>query len=187
MVSLLTQHYYRAAGGSTNDTMQLLLPPDTQILLPLVTNIVGAAAGHCPLGARITECGSYSEGGVAGVSDAYGAALWSLDCMFTMALNNCHGINFHGGGLSPYSPLVDNGTNVTSVGPEFYGLKMLSMIAPGNVIPATITLGSNINFTAYGVRQANGRISALLNNKEMSNAVAVSVNLGLGVTGATTD
>jgi len=184
VVSLLTQHYYRAAGGSTNDTMQLLLQPDTQILLPLVTNIVGAAAGHCPLGARVTECGSYSEGGVAGVSDAYGAALWSLDCMFTMALNGCQGINFHGGGLSPYSPLVDNGTNVTAVGPEFYGLKMLSLISRGNVIPATITPGSNINFIAYGVRQADGAISALLNNKETSDMVAVSVNLGPYVTGA---
>ena len=164
--------------------MQLLLQPDTQILLPLVTNIVGAAAGHCPLGARITECGSYSEGGVAGVSDAYGAALWSLDFMFTMALNGGQGINFHGGGRSPYSPLVDNGTNVTMVGPEFYGLKMLSLIPPGNVVPAAITLSSNINFTAYGVRQVSGAISVMLDNKETSDAVAVNVNLGPYVTGA---
>ncbi len=183
VVSLLTQHYYRAAGGSTNDTMQLLLQPDP-FLLTLAANIVGAAAGHCPLGARVTECGSFSAGGVAGVSDAYGAALWSLDYMFTLALNGGQGINFHGGGASPYSPLTDNGTNIIKVGPEFYGLKMLSLIPPGNVIPATIMLGSNINFTAYGVRQADGTISALLNNKETGSAVAVSVNLGPGVTGA---
>ncbi len=181
VVSLLTQHYYRAAGGSTNDTMQLLLQPDTTILLPLVTNIVGAAKGNCSLGARITECASYSAGGVAGVSDAYGAALWSLDFMFTTALNGGQGINFHGGGKSPYSPLTDNKTNVVTVGPEFYGLKMLSMIPPGNVVPAGITLSSNINFTAYGVRQMGGAISAVLDNKETSNAVMVSINLGTNV------
>jgi len=184
VVSLLTQHYYRAAGGSTNDTLQLLLPPDTQILLPLVTNVVGAARGHCPLGARITECASYSAGGVAGVSDAYGAALWSLDFMFMTALNGGQGINFHGGGKSPYSPLTDNRTNVVTVGPEFYGLKMLSLVPPGNVLPAAITLSSNINFTAYGVRQTSGAISALLDNKEASNAVAVSINLGPTIAGA---
>jgi hypothetical protein len=164
--------------------MQLLLQPDTQILLPLVTNIVGAAAGHCPLGARITECGSYSEGGVAGISDAYGAALWSLDFMFTMALHGGQGVNFHGGGRSPYSPLVDNGTNVTMVGPESYGLKMLSLIPPGNVVPAALTLSSNINFTAYGVRQAGGAFSVVLDNKETSDAVAVNINLGPSVASA---
>jgi hypothetical protein len=183
VVSLLTQHFYVAAGGTTNDTMQLLLQPDS-FLLTLVTNIVGAAKGHCPLGARITECASYSEGGVAGVSDAYGAALWSLDFMFTVALNGGQGINFHGGGKSPYSPLTDNGTNIATVGPEFYGLKMMSLIPPGNVIPATITPGPNINFTAYGVRQASGAISVLLDNKDPGNAVVVSVNPGPNVAGA---
>jgi len=183
VVSLLTQHYYVAGGGSSSDVMQLLLQPDP-FLFQLTTNIVGAAKGHCPLGARITECGSYSSGGTLGVSDVYGTALWSLDYMLTVAANGGQGVNFHGGGRSPYSPLVDNGTTVTAVGPEFYGIKMLSLIPPGNVIPATITLGSSINFTAYGVRQTNGTISALLNNKEVDSTVAVSVNLGSGVTGA---
>ncbi|MGH8024111.1 MAG: hypothetical protein ACRED1_11045, partial [Limisphaerales bacterium] len=108
VVSLLTQHFYVAAGGSSSDTLQLLLQPDA-FLVTLASNISQAAAGHCPLGARITECGSFSEGGVQGVSDVYGAALWSLDFMLTAALNGCQGINFHGGGQSPYSPLVDSG------------------------------------------------------------------------------
>ncbi len=176
VVSMVTQHYYRA-GPSTNDTMQLLLQPDP-FLLTLVNNIVTAAAGHCPLGTRIDECGSYSAGGVLNVSDGLGAALWSLDFMFTSALNGCQGVNFHGGGQSPYSPIVDNGTAVTLVGPEFYGLKMLSLIPQGNVIPTTVTIGSNTNFTAYGVRQADGAISVVLNNKDMSDTVAVSVNFG---------
>jgi hypothetical protein len=183
VTSLLTQHYYRAAGKSTNDTMPRLLLPDP-FLLKLMTNIVTAAAGHCPLGARISECASYSAGGVVGVSDAYGASLWSLDFMFTVALNGGQGINFHGGGRSPYSPLVDRRSVVKWVRPEFYGLKMFSMIPRGNVIPAAVTLSSNINFTAYGVRQADGAISALLNNKSPSNTVAVSINLGTDVAGA---
>jgi hypothetical protein len=180
--AMLTQHYYRA-GPSTNDTIQLLLQPDP-FLFTLVSNIVKAATGHSSLGARIDETGSYSAGGVANVSDAFGAALWSLDFMFTGAMNGLQGVNFHGGGRSPYSPLTDNGTTVTSVGPEFYGMKLLSLIPPGNVIPATVTPASNTSFTAYGVRQPGGAISALLNNKSSSNTVAVSVNLGPAVTSA---
>jgi hypothetical protein len=183
VVSMITQHYYRAAGGSTNDTMQLLLQPDP-FLLTLTTNIVGAAAGHSSLGARIDECASYSAGGVVDVSDAFGAALWSLDYMFTVALNGGQGINFHGGGRSPYSPLIDNGTAVTGVGPEFYGLKIFSSLPRGNVVPANVTLDSSVNFTAYGIRCASGGFSAVLNNKESSDTVAVSVNLGTYVTGA---
>jgi hypothetical protein len=183
VVSLLTQHYYHAAGGLPSDSLPQLLQADP-FLVQLTTNIVGAAKGHSPLGARITECGSYSSGGTLGASDVYGAALWSLDAMFTVALNGGQGINFHGGGRSPYSPLNDLGTNVTQVGPEFYGLKMFSMIPHGNVIPATVTLGSAINFTAYGVRQASGAISALLNNKEVDDTVVVSINLGTNVASA---
>jgi hypothetical protein len=163
--------------------MQLLLQSDP-FLVTLVSNIVKAASGRSSLGARIDETGSYSAGGVAGVSDAFGAALWSLDFMFTGALNGLAGVNFHGGGRSPYSPIIDNGTSVTTVGPEFYGLKMLSLIPPGNVIPGIVAPAPNINFTAYGVRQAGGAISALLNNKDAGTTVDVSVNLGPTVTSA---
>ena len=58
-----------------------------------------------------------------------------------------------------YTPIADNGTTVVQARPEFYGLKMFSLAAPGQVIPAIVSLGSNINFTAYGVREANGAIA----------------------------
>lgn len=186
-VSMLTQHYYRAAGKSTNDTMPLLLEPDPHLKRILNTIVPAAAAAHCALGIRVDETGSYSAGGIVGVSDAYGAALWTLDFMFTVALNGGQGVNFHGGGKSPYSPLVDRKTKfekktkVVAVRPGFYGLKMFSLIPPGDVVPADVTLSSDINFTAYGVRSASGGISALLNNKDTNNTVAVSVNLGTNV------
>jgi hypothetical protein len=129
IVSLLTQHYYVA--GAPGGTMQKMLQYPNGTLHNLVTNIVGAAKGNQTLGARITEAGSYSSGGILGVSNAFGAALWSLDFMFTVAENGGQGVNFHGGGKSPYSPLNANGTIVTSVGPEFYAMKMFSMIPRG--------------------------------------------------------
>ena len=194
IINWLTQHYYRSnsslvATNSTNTLalMSLMLSQDTT-LPGTVASLASAASedSTATVGERFRfdEDGSFVGGGKGNISNAFGAALWALDFMFTVAENGGQGINFHGGGLSPYSPLVDDGTFVTVVGPEFYALKMFSLLPPGNVIPATITPASNTNFTAYGVRQVDGAISALLNNKSGSNTVVVSVNLGPGVTGA---
>jgi hypothetical protein len=131
------------------------------------------------------ECGSYYNGGAPNVSDAYGSALWALDFMFILAENGCQGINFHGGGDGTgYTPIADNGTSVVEARPEFYAEKMFSLADSGNVIPASITLSSNINFTAYMIRRPNGAMSALLNNKDTNNGVQVSINLGGDVTAA---
>jgi hypothetical protein len=184
VVSLATQHYYRADGKKPGATMQLLLRPDPKLPKTVAAVLSALKPAKLSLGFREDECGSYSHGGVVGVSDAYGAALWSLDFMFTLALNGCQGVNFHGGGRSPYTPLFDRRKTVMQVRPEFYGLKMFSLLPRGNVVPATVMLASNINFTAYGVRQADGVLSALLNNKDTTNTVTVNVNLGPDVASA---
>ena len=65
------------------------------------------------------------------------------------------------------------------VGPEFYAMKMFSLIPQGGrVVPGAVTLDTSANFTAHGVRGVNGAISALLNNKEVNDTVSASVNLG---------
>jgi hypothetical protein len=61
---------------------------------------------------------------------------------------------------------------------------MFSLASPGRVIPAVVTLSSNINFTAYGVRRTGGGIAAVLINKETNHSVQVSINLGTIVTAA---
>ena len=181
-VSLLTQHYYRVGGGQPSDTMQTILSPDPS-LVTLSANIASAAfSGNIARGARISECASSSAGGTLDVSDVYGSALWSLDFMGTAALNSLAGVNFHGGGFSPYSPIGDDGHgNVISVHGEFYGLEMFSLIPPGTTVPATISPTPSINFTAYGVHSANGGTSALLNNKEVNDTVNATVTVGAGV------
>jgi autotransporter-associated beta strand protein len=185
VISLVTQHYYRANGQDPSSTLALLLQPDPGLPIT-VSNIVAAAtAANLPMGFRMDECGSYYNGGAPNVSDAYGTALWALDFMFTIALNGGQGINFHGGGNGTgYTPIADNGTTVVQARPEFYGLKMFSLVPQGNVIPAAVSLASNINFTAYGVRQTNGAISAVLVNKDTNDFVQLTINLGPNVIAA---
>ena len=183
--SLVTQHYYRGNGASPSSTVQLLLQPDTGLPGKVSSIVAAATAANLPLGFRMDECGSFYNGGAPNVSDAYGTALWALDFMFTIALNGGQGVNFHGGGDGTgYTPIADNGTSVVQARPEFYGLKMFSLLPQGNVIPATVSLASNINFTAYGVRQTNGMISAVLINKDTNNYVQMTINLGTNVSAA---
>jgi autotransporter-associated beta strand protein len=182
IVSMVTQHYYRANGQSPTSTLQLLLQPDTSLPGTVSTLATAATAAKLPYGFRMAECGSFYNGGAPNVSDAYGTALWTLDFMFTIALNGGQGVNFHGGGSGPgYTPIADNGTAVIQARPEFYGLKIFSLVSQGNVIPAVVSLASNINFTAYGVRRASGGISAVLLNKETNDYVQVSINLETNV------
>ena len=187
VISLLTQHYYRADSQSTNSTMALLLSPNPT-LPGNVSNLVATARGnHLPLGFRMSECGSFYNGGNT-VSAEYGAALWTLDYMFTLALNGCQGVNFHNSGVNSfntYSPIVDNGTTVVMARPEFYGLKMFSLASVGgSAVPATNNLATNFNFTAYGVRQGAGVMGAILNNKETNYSIQVTINLGSNVIAA---
>jgi hypothetical protein len=185
VISMSTQHYYLGNGEAPSATIQFLLQPDPTVP-GTVSNIVTAA--NPPLGFRMDECGSFysdlpDNGGAPGVSDAYGSALWTLDFMFTCALNGSQGVNFHGGGdAAGYTPIADNGTSVEQARPEFYGLKMFSLVSQGGILPAGLSLGSNINFSAYGVRRANGGISAVLINKETNDSVQVAMNLGSLVT-----
>jgi hypothetical protein len=124
------------------------------------------------------------NGGLYGVSDAYGSALWALDYMFTLALNGCQGVNFHGGGRSAYTPLFDKGNGtIIRVGPEFYAMKMFSLVPAGKVVAATVSPARPL-FTAYGVTNLTGGMSVLLNNKDRTETMATTVSLGVDVSSA---
>jgi hypothetical protein len=187
IIVMATQHYYRGDpkdydNGSPTAMMRLMTSDPT--LPAKLTAVVSAVkAVKLPLGFRMDEIGSFIHGGLPGVSDANGAALWALDYMFTLALNGAQGVNFHCGGRSPYTPLYDNNNaTVSAVRPEFYALKMFSLLPPGKVISATVTPRQTF-FTAYGVNCTSGGICVLLNNKDMANTMAITVNVGVKVSG----
>ena len=183
IISLLTQHYYRGNGQSPSSTIQFSCSQTQACRARSKPSCRRPTPRIYRSGFRMAECGSYYNGGAPNVSDAYGTALWAIDYMFTLALNGCQGLNFHGGGNGTgYTPIADNGTSVVQARPEFYGLKVFSLLSQGSAIPATVALSSNINFTAYGVRRTTGGITAVLNNKDTNNGVLVTVNLGPDVT-----
>ncbi len=183
VVSLVTQHYYRNSAAASNATMAVLLTPDPNLPVTVSNLVVAAAANHLPLGFRMDESGSFAGGG-NGVSSQFGAALWTLDVMFTEAVGGCQGVNFHGGWAGTYSPIWTSGATVVGLGPEFYGLKLFSLAAHGSALPASLAPVPTVNFTAYGVRETNGAMSAVLLNKETNTGVQVTIDLGTNVAAA---
>jgi hypothetical protein len=185
VISMVTHHYYRDSAANSTATMAELLALDPN-LPATVSNIVAAAKQYnLPQGFRVDESGSFSGGGNTN-SAQYGSALWALDVMFTTAINGGQGINFHSGGssTSSYTPIADNGTSAVQARPEYYGMKLFSLAAHGSALPAVIAPAPSINFAAYGLRYTNGALGAVLINKDATNGVQVTINLGTNVSAA---
>ena len=118
--------------------MTRLLTPDPYIPKSLAQTNAAAAAANISGGVRYSECNSVS-GDVPGLTDAFGAALWTIDFLFENAFNQSGGVAFNGGGhdAGNYTPLVDDLTNVTGIGPDFYGMFAYSLISKGGTLMTT--------------------------------------------------
>jgi hypothetical protein len=185
-LTVVTQHYYRGGGKTTaptSVTMAGLISPDPGLIKVLGQLSTAATSNHLPGGFRLGELASFFSGGAPGVSNAYGSALWAIDCLFDNAQNGSAGVNFHGGGVGQngseqfyYSPVTEAAGVVTGVGPQFYGMLLVTSAGIGNVL-ATTAQASTLNFTAYAVAQGDGSTNVVLNNKDATSAVGVSLTV----------
>ena len=181
-LELLTQHYYRADGQLATSTIDLLLSPDPN--LPGILQALKQSAAAIPGGYRLAEANSFYNGGAPNVSDAYGTALWAIEFLVTNALNGSSGVNFHGGGNGTgYTPIADDGTHVVMARPEFYGLALVAMAAPGRVLPTTVSAGT-LAFSAYAVAADDGSTVLVLVNKDRAQTATVTTGLGTTATSA---
>ena len=172
-LKVLAQHYYRMNDTDARTMAMMLTTPDPK-LGPLLTALKGAADR---LGApfRITETNSATSGGVAGVSDAYGSALWALDNIFIMALGGASGVHFHGGDTAKYSPFNFGSEKVTTIKPLYYGLLFSKMVGQGNLLDASINAGGQ-NISIYAIQTASD-LAMVFVNKEVSQSFEVNVQL----------
>ena len=199
---LLTHHYYRGGAGSAVATMANLLAPDPAVTSQGRTVSTAATGNQIRDGFRWGEMNSFSGHGQAGVSDAFGSALWSIDFMMTTAqIAGCSGVNFHGGGQNQdgnscpsgptsctrpfrYSPIVEVDSRVTAAAPLYYGLLLVSQAGTGDVLQTRATAGA-LNFTAYTIAPADGSTSVLLVNKDATSGVTAAVDIGAASSSAT--
>jgi hypothetical protein len=178
-IALVTQHEYPARSGTNLASVaagsQRLLSPDLLKVYETFHNEFVPAALSNGLPYRLEEVNSFSNGGAAGVSDAFAASLWGLDYLYWWAAHGAQGINFHTGGYAPgtqprapmkYSVFWNSGEGFDAR-PPAYALKAFDLAAQGRLVPATLTPNpTTINLRAYAVLARDRTLYVTLINKE---------------------
>jgi hypothetical protein len=187
---LVSHHYYRGSGSSAGSTMDKLLSADPGLVRTLQAVAAATRDGRVPDGFRLAETASFSSHGAAGVSDAFGAALWALDFFFDNAGNGSSGINFHGGsqgedGNRPfyYAPIGEAKSAVTDARPVYYGMLAMAVAGQGDVLATTAAAGT-LNFSAHALAAANDALMLVLVNKDATTGIEATVDVGAPATEA---
>jgi hypothetical protein len=139
------------------------------------------------LGCRLEEANSFYDGGAAGVSDTFASALWALNYQWWWAAHGLGGINFHSGdkvAARDENKPCRYATFWTAAGgysvhPIGYAEKMFSLGSRGEIISLEISPATNLNFSAYAVRDDDGvSYATLINFSHRAMATNYSVQLG---------
>jgi hypothetical protein len=175
-LKLLTHHYYRECAGP-GSTLDKLLYPDPNLAPELQKLQSASESSHVPY--RICETNSFCGGGKPGVSDTFGAALWTLDYMFTLASAQAAGVNIETGVnqlgfVSSYSPIGDDQHGNYEAKPPYYGMLAFAQASQGQRV-ATLCDASGINLTAYAVASNPNRLRITIINKDASRGATVKI------------
>ncbi len=182
-LKLLTHHYYREC-ASASSTLDKLLRVDPKLEPELAT--LRAASVRAKLPFRICETNSFCGGGKPGVSDTFGAALWVLDFMFTLAYGGCGGVNMETGVnqlgfVSSYSPIrTDERGNNCSAAAEYYGMLAFAHGSNGQLVAVDIDR-ARANVDAFATVADNGRgLAVTIVNKDESLNADVRLSIPSG-------
>jgi hypothetical protein len=148
--ALLTGHHYPLGCAQTPaPSIEALLSPGTRNreAQSLATYLTVAKAHDIPL--RIDEANTVSCGGVAGISDTFGSALWATSYITQAMAAGAAGINLEGNPTHcvGYTPLCAPDQNAVLNGtlraqPEWYALLLTRSLVGERPVPATISNGA---------------------------------------------
>lgn len=173
-VSLLTGHYYRGNGNAAFATVEFLVSPDLNVVKYCQGMLaIGQSAG---LPYRIAETNSFWNSGAPNVEDSFASALWVIDHLFACGLNGSQGVNLHGGGGANHTPIADLNGVVVEARPEFYGALFFTLAGPGTLLETTMDVDS-LNASAYAIAAQNGAYSVIVNNKDQTQTLNVTLIL----------
>jgi hypothetical protein len=179
-----TSHLYALSGGSTNPksanfpTAENLLLPSTMAKDVQMVDEHLRAAQAAGMRYRLAECNSVSNGGRAGVSDTFVSALWATDFLFSVAEHGADGVNFHCN-LKPgsYSPIsAVKGEARYTVHPLYYAMLLFHDAGQGSLLPTRTTSAANL--VAHATRDDSGKVRVVLVNKDLTQGVVATVQVG---------
>jgi hypothetical protein len=172
-LKLLTHHYYRGGQGP-DSSYAMLLNPDPKLVSTL-QSLQRASVEANGLPYRICETNSFSGGGRPGISGTFGAALWVLEYLFTLAWHDAAGVNLETGVnqldfISSYSPIGDDERGTYTPEPEYYGMLAFGQASDGKRIAAEASKGP-VNISCYAVKQGRKVIVTVINKDRTAHAM----------------
>ncbi len=183
-LGLVTQHYYFGGAGTTKATVANLQTVDPNLVTGVKALNTAVTTDKVAGGYRLAEANTFYSHGQMGVSDTLIASLWSIDMMYVTAENGGGGVNFHGGetgqdGTRPfyYQPIMEQNGVPTQVQPVYYGMLFFALAGAGTMVSTTVTTTDKY-FTAYTVQANGGWTSVILDNKDATNGINATVDLG---------
>ena len=160
-ISAIDFHQY--AGSRTDLTADHLLSSLTKSKLDArVASYWSVDSKSAKVPMWITETNTFPLGGVAGVSDAFGSALWLSDFLFDVARSHVSQVDVQEiNGNNYYDPIDISGTPR----PIYYGLLLYHAMVPAGSEFLVTKITTSMNVTSYADRTGNGRLNVLLVNK----------------------
>ena len=189
-VSTISMHTYPLGSASSGTVSSFL----NKYLSDTYTNdeVRNASTGLYPciitsnqnnLNFRLAESNTIAAGGMQGVSDVMGSALWAIDMMFELAKTKATGINFATEGSSSvyYSPFTYNssqliGSNKVVVNPIYYGALLFARAAQNNAAIISNNISNKVN-------NPNIKVWSVKDNK--NNCRILIINRGNSITDTT--
>jgi hypothetical protein len=197
-IAAISHHYY-FTGPPSNPKANLdeLLKANPKV--QSVAETTRAAAARIGTKYRMTEGNSCYRGGRPGMSDVFGAALWSADYLLTLASLGYAGANLHGGSgkavadslggtlpgelLMPdpkaphprpfYTPIAEvEGRYVAE--PVSYGMRFAGHFAGATFIPVDFNPGE-VNATAFAAKLPTGQTLVAIINKDKAKALHIDL------------
>ena len=181
--SIVSQHYY-PYGPGTYAADVLLQPAST---LGMLTDFKNYSASAHQAGSlfRLGEMNTIWNGGIAGISNTFSAALWSIDVMFNVANIGVDGVNWHSGQGTNYQlyqfNLITSGGmttyQVAQVNPLYYGLLVFAQMAGrgAKLLPVTTTTTANVSIWATVDNTSTAHVVVI--NKDEQATGNVQINL----------
>lgn len=190
----LTQHYYPyvnvtrvgvpagvADPVGALPTIDRLLDPATRAKQDKFLRTFASTAHKAGLKAHLTETNSVAKEGREGVTNSFGAALWTVDYLMTAARAGVAGFNLHNQvddcqsyPLFCFPNAAAKQSDMAIVNPNYYATLMVSKMAGGRVLPTTTGRAGVI---AHAVRMSDGQVKVIVTNLDKNFRAKVTVKV----------
>jgi len=185
-LSTLSQHYYIGDAQKVTDD-SILLSSASATGGPQAVASAVTIAHNAGLPFRMGELNSLYNGGLAGVSNAFGSALWALDTMFEYWSVGADGVNWQVGSYSgnAYNPFAittstssGKTTYAVTVNPLYYGLLLFQKATANRAYLLPVSLSTSANMKVWATVDTSGVARILVLNKDLNLSGDVSIKIG---------